>query len=280
MKIFKYLIAFCLVCALTTVDAQIIKNMEEKTSSGSSNNNSSRSSDGGDIIFEVLNNLELVGWMLNGAFQGSYGVLFGFRHEGNPFADADHGGIEFAKYPYHDPKGGLHLRRGYYGMKSRTNVNIHFLNNENDLYGGFGQIKYSPISALTLDLSHLRLIERLEDGSDDKFDHLGFTSFSVNFNRIRHRNIHLWWGLGLMNMDGEQNHTGFALNTGMTLYIKKPLSLHGEVQTSWLNGAPASLYQARLQVHLKRYMVYAGYQGINVDGFWSNNWAMGAGVYF
>ena len=66
----------------------------------------------------------------------------------------------------------------------------------------------------------------------------------------------------------------------MTIYIKKPVSVHGEVQTGWLNGAPTSLYQARLQVHLKRYLVYAGYQGINVDGFKSNNWAMGAGVYF
>jgi len=271
MKIIKYFIVFALVLSTFHLDAQIIKDMEEKTSSGSSGNNN-RESESGDIFIDILYNLDFI-------FDFSAGVLFGFYDQSPMFASAEEGGIEFAKYPYNDPKGGLYLQRGYYGKRSRTNINLHFLNNENDLYGGYGQIKYSPIPALTLDLSHLRLVEKL-NGEAENFDHLGFTTFSINLNRVRHRNFHWWWGMGAMNMDGEENHTGFALNTGMTVYIKKPISLHGEVQSGWLNGAPTSLFQGRLQVHLDRYKVYAGYQGINVDGFWSNNWALGAGVYF
>ena len=294
----KYILPI-IFCSLLLVwphlgNSQIIETIEQSVESGGSNSNeggteSSGSngvfnSGGGEIYYEDFDDgigfdvdvLDLEGFYFMARATGF--LFFGVPDGQNPFAVAENGGVEFAEYPYDEAKSGLFRRPGEWGFRSRTYAGLHFLNNEQSLSGGFLQIRYSPIRALSIEFNHLQLVEKVED--QEEFDLLGFSTLGMHYNRLRHHRVHAWWGVGVTQMRGEENYTGPALLFGTTLFIKRPLSLHLEGQTMWLNGLPVQFYQARIQTHLKRFQIYTGYQGIVLDYNHFPSWTLGTGLWF
>ncbi len=292
LYLLKFTVFLLLIVPLTT-SAQIIQTIEESVDSGgntsdNTNNNQAETS-GSNAVFYDSDGYDDSGLDVNVSAYDIEALFFLARSTAyalfgvdahNPFAVAENGGIEFADYPYDDPKTGLFRRPGEWGFRHRFYVGTHFLNNEQALSGGLLEVKYSPIRALSVDFNHLQLVERLEDDAENQYDWLGFSTLAVQYNRLRHHRVHAWWGLGASRMSGEENYWGPALLGGMTWYIKKPLSLHLEAQSMWFNGAAVQSYQARLQAHVKRFPIYAGYQGIVVGGNHFPAWTLGTGVWF
>ena len=186
----------------------------------------------------------------------------------------------FASFPYDSPEAGLFLPTTLVGDKSRFEGVAHFQNNERRTSGGFVQLKYSPISLLTTEVSHLQIF----DQSDDQTNRIGFSSFNLSYNRVRHHRIHFWWGLGGLFLSESQqtvaDDKAFVVNAGFNYYFKKPLSLYVETQMGEINDRFGALSQARIQVHLERYLIYAGYQDINFGEFEYGSLAIGGGIYF
>ncbi len=203
----------------------------------------------------------------------TYGLFFGFEGETYPNE------IEFSRYPYEQDNEGIYRNIDNTGYLARGEFNLHFQSNEDNLYGGYGQIKWSPWRFLNFEANHLRLIEVL-DNQGDKSDHLSITNVSVQFNRIRHHRIQGWWGVGAMVINGEQEYASPSFVAGTTIYFLKPLSLYLDTQVGYPNQTIATQTQARLQVHLDRFKIYGGYQGTRIGEIFEPNWTLGAGVHF
>lgn len=186
----------------------------------------------------------------------------------------------FASFPYDSPKAGLFLPTTLIGDQSRFHAVAHFQNNERQTTGGYLQIKYAPISLLTAEASYLQLFDK----SDDVTNKLGITSFNLSYNRLRHHRIHFWWGVGGLFLKESENtfedNKAFTVNLGFNYYFKKPLSLYVETQMGEMNDSFGAVSQARIQVHLERYLLYAGYQDINFGDFEYGSLAIGGGIYF
>lgn len=226
----------------------------------------------GDSDLDIA--FDLVYFFFEIGFYPTAGLLFGFPDERIR--------ADMARYPYEYSHHGLYLPPEEIGYDVRANVVGHYQNNEDALSGGFMQVKFTPHSGFTLDLSHLQLFQaatRQEDGDD-----LSFTAFSVNYNRIRHEKFHLWWGLGAMRIgsteEGYLDSMSPTITSGFTWYIKKPISLYGDVQFAWPDAVPSQLYQLRLQGHINRMMIYGGMQGISVGDANVLSWTIGTGIFF
>ena len=263
MKTFNpILIIFCLFLVPNFADAQKVKGMEGQMS-GSGRSDSGGGSDD-DWLF-------LIDLFFNFGFYPTYGLLFGFENEARPNERT------FNEYPYADQRNGMYLPLFAEGRLGRGQAILHLQNNEDDVYGGYIQLKYSPDRFVTLDFNRLQLYEVLEDESNDW---LSFNNFNVQFSRVHHPRFNLWWGGGLMVVDGEDTEASASLSGGFTWYFKKPLSLHAETQLGWPGNTFSRQHQARVQVHLNRFMIYAGYQGTKVGDVGVPSWSMGTGVWF
>ena len=170
----------------------------------------------------------------------------------------------------------MYLPVDWAGKHMRLQLTGHLQTNEDAVYGAYYQARFSPNRFLTLDVNQLRLFEDL----DDDIDHLTITNFNLQFSRVRKPKLDLWWGAGLMLLDRENLYGSPSLSGGFTWFFKRPLSLHAEAQLGWPNATFARQYQARMQVHIDRFMVYAGYQGTKIGSVGLPNWAVGTGVWF
>lgn len=203
-----------------------------------------------------------------------YGLLFGF--EGEPGAHD----IDYAAYPYEYPDRGMYLDVEESGFHTMTNINFQLQNNEDDVSGGFFQIKFSPVSIFTIDVNHLQLFEDIRNGEDRRYS---FTNFSAQYNRVRNTRFHYWWSLGVTRAGGSEYDTqwGPSFGTGATFYIKRPISIYTDFRWTYFTGEYATVgtYEVRLQAHIKQFKIYAGLQYLDEDFNWAS-WSLGTGVYF
>jgi hypothetical protein len=211
--------------------------------------------------------------LLQLGYYPTVGLFFGFEGEPGPNE------MYFARYPYAERDHGLYLpidEYGYDDRRMRTAVTAHFQSNEDALFGGFLQVKFSPNRFLTLDVNRLQLFETL----DDRTDQFAITNFNLQYNRIRMPRFHLWWGGGLMLLENDLMYGSPSVSAGFDWFIKRPVSLHADTQFGFPNGVFARQHQLRVQMHLNRYMIYAGYEGIRASDVKIPNWTMGTGVWF
>ena len=260
----KKIITIALATCLLTFSAQGQKlgDLEGQLNGSSDNLNLS---DGDGWLF-------LVDLFFNIGFYPTYGLLFGFEGEPHPRY------VAFNDFPYADDGNGNYLPLDWGGKDMRLQLTTHLQTNEDAVYGGFLQAKFSPTRFLTLDVNHLRLFEELEE--DEGTDQLSITNFNLLFNRVRQPKLDLWWGGGLMLIDRELLYGSPTVAGGFTWYFKRPLSLHAETQMGWPNGTFARQHQVRVQYHLDRFAISAGYQGTKVGSVGIPNWSLGSSVYF
>jgi len=258
MKNLYLTLSFCILFSLNKANAQLIESMEGALSG----------------IGELSSGVD-TDWFALAEFlwYPTYGLMFGFQ--GEPYPNE----IEFSRYPYEYDNTGIYRELYDDGYRARAEFNIHFQSNEDALFGGYGQLKFSPTRFLNLELNHLRLVEVI-DNQPDRTDQLSITNFSVQFNRIRHHRIQMWWGLGVMGISGEEDYLSPSFVAGGVWYFAKPLSLYADTQVGGPNSVFTVQTQARLQVHLERFKVFGGYQGTRFGQIHEPNWAVGAGVHF
>lgn len=216
--------------------------------------------------------------VLNIVFEPTWWLLFRFPGE----TPANY--VGYNDYPYADDVNGLYLPPDYEPIKRMSlQLTGHLQSDQDAVYGAFLQAKWSPNRALTLDVNHLQLLETLDDNPDGGVDHFAITNLNLAYNRVHREKFQLWWGGGLMLLNGGGNEVLYgspSVNAGFTWYFKRPLSLYADTQIGAPNGVYARQNQVRMQVHLKRFMVYAGYQGVKVGNVGLPSVAVGSGVWF
>lgn len=265
MKKAKHLLPALFLLLSTAAFSQTLENMEKELrlpgagndggGGGGSNNSSAFWL---DLLFQI-------------GFYPTYGLLFGF--DGELPANAR----DFNAFPYANAYDGLYLHPEDVGKRMNLQLVGHLQTNEDAVFGGYLQARFSPNRAISIDVNRLQLFEALENGGTDQ---LSVTNFNLQFNRVRHEQFHLWWGGGLMLLDRELMYGSPSLSAGFTWFVKKPLSVYADTQFGWPNGVFARQHQARVQMHLDRFMVYAGYQGTRTGDVRLPNWAIGTGVWF
>lgn len=204
-----------------------------------------------------------------------YEVNFLFGFEGEPRAfDTD-----FTSYPYDLYDDGRYRPFGEEGRRINTKAQILLQSNERDIIGGLAQIQFSPLSTITLDLNHRQLFEGNNLRESNK---IAISNFTFQYNRLRNQRFNLWWDVGISRFEErDESDWGFSAGLGLSWFFKKPLSLHtGYRFHEFLEqGTGLSTFDIRLQLHLERYFISAGYQNLG-NRLSANTWLMGGGVYF
>lgn len=183
----------------------------------------------------------------------------------------------FASYPYDLRGSGLYLSPNYEGDQSRVNINFQFQSTQDDLLGAYAQIKYSPISLLTVEATRMQYFDIEKEPS---VENLNVTSVALLYNRLRRPKIHAWWGLGGIWLDQEENTGSTSVNLGVNWYFTEPISLYADAQYGFADGEFTALSQIRLQLHLRRYLVYGGFNRTRIGERRLDSWMIGGGIYF
>ena len=192
-------------------------------------------------------------------------------------ADPNWRSTTFASYPYDLKGSGLFLPPNLKGDQSRVTLNWQIQSSAEEVLGVYGQVRYSPISLLSIDAYRLQFFDgERPEGTEN----LNLTALALTYNRWRRSKFHGWWGLGALWVDADENATTGSFNFGGTFYFLDPVSVYGESQIGLLDGDLFNITQFRLQLHLRRYLVYGGYHRININDQLINSWVIGGGVYF
>ena len=261
MKTFKLLLIVCgLLFFVPATEAQILEGMETELGGGGS----SDSGGGSDLWWVDL--------LLNIGIEPFYGLMFGFPGERMLYES------DFSKYPYFDDFSGNYMHVEDEGRAFQGQLTAHFQNNENTLSGGFFQLKLSPARFLTLDVNQLRLYERRR--VDNQKDQLVITNFNIQYNRIRSHKFNMWWGSGLMLLDGNTLYGSPTFTTGMNIFIKKPISIQADLQLGVPQGVVTTMSQVKVNAHLERFIISAGFSGLQIGESFEGSWSIGTGVYF
>jgi hypothetical protein len=276
MKKFVFLFAIALLPMLT--QAQKLEGMRDALESGSSRNGGGggRDNRGGGDDYSIWADL-----FFNFALQPMWWLIYRGPNE----IPANASG--FNEFPYADEENsGIYLPLDM-GDEKQMSLQLlgHVQSDDDAVFGGYVQAKWSPNRALTLDVNRLQLFETLDEpsGGGTRTDHLAITNFNFAYNRVHYPKFQLWWGGGLMLLNpGKESllYGSPTLNAGLTWYIKRPLSLYADGVVGFPNGAYARQHQVRMQVHLKRFMIYAGYQGTKIGDVAIPSAALGTGVWF
>ncbi len=204
-----------------------------------------------------------------------YEVNFLFGFQGEPRArDTD-----FTQYPYDLYDDGRYRPIGEEGRIINTKAQILLQSNERNIMGGFGQIQFSPISTVTIDVNHRQLFDGNNIRESNK---IAISNFTFQYNRIRGRRFNLWWDVGATRYEEQDiSDWGFSAGLGFSWFFKQPLSLHtGYRYHQFVEfGDGLSTLDLKLQLHIKRYFISVGYQNLG-DRVSANTWLMGGGVYF
>lgn len=205
-----------------------------------------------------------------------YEINFIFGLEGEPTKDD----TDFTSYPYDLYSDGRYRPFQEPGNMMSTKAQMMVTSNDRDVFTGFGQIQFSPVSTVTLDLNYQYYHQ--DRGLDSDLS-TSLSNFTFQYNRLRHERYYFWWDLGLSHFaQGDENSMGFSAGTGFVWFIKKPVSLHVgyRYHDFFEEGfAPVSVFDARLQFHIKRYFISGGYQNLS-NKIRANTWTMGTGIYF
>ncbi len=264
----------CILLALSLLpllaQSQKLGEMKDALKSGSSSENGGGRNNDNTIWVDLL-------------FDLAWEPLWWLIYRGPSETPANY--VDFNDYPYADGENGLYLP--YYGGPGKLmamQLTGHLQTDEDAVYGGYFQAKWSPNRAISLDVNRLQLLETLDDANgSSSVDHFAITNFNFAYNRVHHEKFQLWWGAGLMLLNGGGNEVLYgspSFNAGFTWYFKRPLSLYADAQLGYPNSVFARQNQLRVQYHLKRFMVYAGLQGTRVGDVRLPSVAVGSGVWF
>lgn len=199
---------------------------------------------------EENNNIEFPFFLAELTFYATLGVAFGQAQE-----------RDLNPYPYfYDNEGEYAAELSDTGRKQSIKLGANYL---------FNVVKslelnalYKPIPIVGIEASHIHFSEKNRISKE----FLDITSFTVNYHRIRQKNISLWWGVGATHVGNGVNSLGFAYTLGTEIYPVKPVSLHISWKQSFVNGNDVDLFKAQLKYHIKNKAAYIGYRNYSIAG--------------
>jgi len=155
-------------------------------------------------------------------------------------------------------------------------LDLYYFRHSNNLYGYQVDLKIISAAFIEFDFKRLALSEKLSD----EVDHLNFTDFSISLNRFRFDYGNIKWGLGCKYIQGDDNYIGFKFQTGLDLYIFKPVSLSFDYNVSWINQNPFNEIQITSKIHYNQVFISGGYKLLKIHREKIPALLVGIGVYF
>ncbi len=225
-------------------------------------------SDGGGEVsfFFFLENLDLLRFVpqaLVTGFPYEDSLLYGGRYWQSTFSD----------YPYAPGQAGLFLPGA--GKRFSLHFSGHFFRESSRLQGLGLRARWSPNPYLALIAHYTDLTEELTTRND----HLRLYDLLVNYYRVRQPHWTLWWGLGLKGFQGDFTHNGFAFNLGTEFYPFAPLSVQVNYSYGFVGASGVQEWYLRLGWHIKRHILFLGYQQFSAGSTVIDGVVLGVGVY-
>ena len=243
------------------------ENLNQKSTSSQRTRNvrstsSSNSNDSDD--FSVLDDPDLRFFLFRLAFWSTIGVTVGEAQE-----------RDLNPYPYfYDDEGEYAKELSDTGRKQSLQLGANYI--FNNINGVELSALYKPLPILGIKASHIHFAEK----SRTSTDFLDITSLSLNYYRVREKNISLWWGIGATYVGNEVNKLGFSYNLGLEIYPLKPISLHASWQESFINDSEIGVFKSKIKCHIKNKAIFAGYYRYQIAGEAINTPTIGFEITF
>lgn len=210
---------------------------------------SSSSSDDSDD-FSVLDDPDLRFFLFRLVFWSTIGITVGEAQE-----------RDLNPYPYfYDDEGEYAKELSDTGRKQSLTLGTNYI--FNTINGYEFNALYKPLPILGIKASHIHFSEK----SRTSKDFLDITSLSLNYYRVREKNISLWWGIGASYVGNEVRKLGFSYNLGIEIYPVKPISLHASWQESFINDRDIGVFKSQIKYHIKNKAIFAGYHVYQIAG--------------
>jgi hypothetical protein len=179
----------------------------------------------------------------------------------------------YSNFPYDSPHIGLFSSRP--GKRQAIFFAGHRFFNSNNFQGTSYQISFSPHPIFGLKYRLSSLTEKI----NNEEDFLTIYNLTLNYNRFRLERFVLWWGMGVLGIEGDKSYPGFDINLGTEIYLVKPISFHGEFDVSLLSNKPITEIFLCTNFHIKRLICYFGYQSLIINKYRMDGFVYGVGIH-
>lgn len=179
----------------------------------------------------------------------------------------------YAEYPYKNNAG---LFEEASNKKWHIDGDFSFLKESSSLNALNFDINVHPSRYWSIKGKFARFTERYNFQESE----LDFTQLFVQYNRIRRERFNLQWGLGFINMSGQNDRSGVGFDLGCELFFYKPLSLDANYVIGFIDDAMFSEFDTKLNLYQDRFNVFVGYKYISVADASLNNLMLGIGLNF
>jgi len=200
--------------------------------------------------------------------EGSVRLLFYF-----PEIENDIHSVRYSKYPYADSNIGIFTYDGDKKIAFRASFNYYQLNSNLTGYGI--RTRLSPHPLVDLEFDYTSLKESVPNG----YDNLSLYNFFINYNRIKSENFTLFWGLGLKGLSGNSSNLAFAFNVGSEIYLVAPVSFELNYNLGFFEYTTVDEFTLNLNLHLKQFKVYVGYQHFRAGDIKFPGFTAGLGIF-
>jgi len=250
----------------------------------SSSNDYSSDSDSGGFLFNFFGNL-IIG-MFTAPPDESYSTDYSFQNNdvdlqwlyditlGIPI-----GHLEprcFYLYPYAE---GQHGEYDTVGTFYETKRSVLLISNtavvQPDVIGNDFNLNWRFIPEMGLEFDHLHFVDIIGEREE-----LGFTSFMLNFYRIRERKVTGYWGIGGNYAGSGVNSWGFTYHLGLDIFVGQPTSLGTSWKQSFINESTVNEFQAMIKYHIKRLEIRGGFNDFKIGSENFPGAAFGLGYRF
>lgn len=165
--------------------------------------------------------------------------------------------IKLSKYPYSGKDDGRYTRIPNQDNLINLDFQANYFYESNAIQGiqAFSRVQFMPKVSFDFSYSHLQ-----EEVFNEEPLYFDFLHLNISYHRLAFTRFDFWIGTGFTSLWLDENYTGWNINIGTEIFIKKPFSL----STNWYIGGIEEVNftegSTDLKVYISRLNLYAGYQ--------------------
>ncbi len=179
----------------------------------------------------------------------------------------------YTEFPYQNHEG-LYSKKG---KKSwHLNSNIFMSQDYSNVNAINFEIDYFVSRLWSFKVKHNRYSEsfRFEENI------LNFTQIYARYNRVRLEKVNFEWGMGLLNMSGEETNYGLGFDFGLEWFVFKPVSFEIDYSIGNIDDRLFHDVDLRLNLYRDRIKGFLGYKYLELGNTNLNNLLIGIGYNF
>ena len=177
--------------------------------------------------------------------------------------------------PYRSYSKGDFTRNDSIALGYRVDFHNTFLTNALQV-GNHANLQLHCFRRFSLELDHLIL----RDYSSENKRTWQFTSFLVNYHRIRLEKLNVYGGLGLNYVNNPYDKKALKAGIGMNLFPLKPLSFYLSAHNTFLKEGNLTQWKTGMKYHWHSQAFSIGYESLNTKERFYPMLAFGWAIYW